>query len=256
MRLNTILGCLLFCIASLQATAQVDSMQINGQYYKIYPYPEQIISHDDYWLAVNDKDYFKDPENFFQLFGETETFNRSNFEDAKGSMLEMMHNQLEYKWKKKRSKGGRLGVGARFVKQVRKHPDLFIGPKYEFNKEIIPPFETIPDGKYVQLFTEFCLIDKKGECIPQSQRVAGHFDVKNNAIDGTAVWLSIAGDTLKRGEFKNGLKDGEWSMMKIDGPPRYLYRHKTKWFRKFGKFYETDTLDKVANYQNGILHGN
>jgi antitoxin component YwqK of YwqJK toxin-antitoxin module len=256
MRLNTILGCLLFCIASLQATAQVDSMQIDGQYYKIYPYPEQIISHDDYWLAVNDKDYFKDPENFFQLFGETETFNRSHFKDAKGSMLEMMQNQLKFKWKKKTNKDGRLGVGARFVKQVRKHPDLFIGPKYEFNKEIIPPFEAIPDGKYVQLFTEFCLIDKKGECVPQSQRVAGHFDVKNNAIDGTAVWLSIAGDTLKRGEFKNGLKHGEWSMMKIDGPPRYLYRHKTKWFRKFGKFYETDTLDKVANYQNGILQGN
>jgi antitoxin component YwqK of YwqJK toxin-antitoxin module len=255
MRLNTILGCMLFCIASLQASAQVDSMQIDGEYYKIYPYPEQIVSHDDYWLAVNDKEYFENPENFFQLFGETEGFNRSKFEGATGLKLERMQNRLKSKWKNLRSKNGRFGFGKRFVKQVRMHPYLFIGPKYLFNKEVLPPFGAIPDGKYVQLFTEFCLVNKKGECVPQTQRVAGYFDVKNNAIDGKAFWMNVAGDTLKRGEFKNGLKHGEWSMIKIDRAPRSLYGFETKSFRKYGKFYSTDTLTLVSNYKNGIQHG-
>ena len=209
MRLNTLFGFMLFC---------VDSMQIDGRYYKIYLYPEQVVSHDDYWLAVNNKEYFKAPENFFPLFGETSAFNRSDFEGGTGPKLEIIQNRLKNKWENIRSKKGRRGVGARFVKQVRKYHGLFIGPKYEFNKEVIPPFEAIPDGKYVQLFTKFCLIDKKGE-------------------------------------FKNGLKHGEWSMVKIDGPPRLLYRKNAKWFRKFGEFYDTDTLDKLGNYKSGILHG-
>ncbi|NRA11192.1 MAG: hypothetical protein HRT57_04465 [Crocinitomicaceae bacterium] len=255
MKLKTILGCLLFCMASLQATAQVDSMEIDGQYYKIYPYPEQINSHDDYWLAVNDKEYFLNPENYFQLYGETKSFNRSDFEDQSGGMLKWNETRLKNKWKRNRDKNGRLGVGFRFVKQVRKHPEVFIGPKYEFNKEVIPPFSAIPDGKYVQLFSEFCLVNKKGKCEPQTNRVAGYFSVKNNAIDGHAVWMNIVGDTIKEGEFKSGQKHGEWTMLKINSVPRYLHKHKTKYFRKYGRFPLTDTMVKTANYKNGILHG-
>ena len=45
-------------------------MKIDGQFYKIYPYPEQIKAHDDYWLAVNDKEYYENYENYFQLYGD------------------------------------------------------------------------------------------------------------------------------------------------------------------------------------------
>ena len=254
MKIYSIIGSVLFCFILLGASAQVDSMLIDGQYYKIYPYPENVKVHNDYWLAVKDKDYYLDVENYFQVYGEKPTFNRQIFDSAEAGELELLNYMLKIKWKNLRSKDWRLGVGPKFVKQVRKHPEALIGPKYEFNKEVIPPFGAIPDGKYVQLFSEFCWVDSKGMCQPQTNHIAGYFDIKDNSIDGQAVWMNILGDTLKEGVFNKGEKEGEWKILSLGTPDRYFYGSSTKTFKKTGKFY-LDTIVKIANYRNGILNG-
>lgn len=255
MRTRSILGCVLFCMTSLQSIAQVDSMEINGEYYKIYPYPENVKVNSDYWIAVKDKEYFLDPENYFHLYGEGRAFTRGMYDTATSEELTVLNNKLKRKWKNLRSKDGRLGLGPRYVKQVRKHPEALIAPKYIFNQEVMPPFGAIPDGKYVQLFSEFCLVDKKGECQPQTNRVAGYFDIKNNSLDGHAVWLDLKGDTIKQGVFKDGLKEGVWTLNKIDRPSRKLNRYTTWAFRKYGKFHGLDTTFTTANYHRGVLEG-
>lgn len=246
----------LLCILCFNVSAQIDSMEVNGEFYKVYPYPERPNINDDYWLAIKDKAYFQDPENYFLLFGEGQYFSRDMFDSAGSVELTMLNKRLKRNWKRYRTRRRYRGTGFKFVKQVRRNPQALIAPKYLVNKEVIPPFSAIPDGKYVQLFSEFCWTDKKGNCQPQTNRIAGYFNIKNNSLEGEAVWLNIMGDTLKMGSFKNGIKDGEWTIKKVDSPPRSLDRWDTRQFRKTGIFDDIDTSIIVINYINGIRNGN
>jgi antitoxin component YwqK of YwqJK toxin-antitoxin module len=237
------------------SASQVDSIEINGEHFKVYPFKEKINIPPSYWTAIKDKEYFEDYENYFQVFGEGRSFTRELFETAETEdEKEFLQKRLKRMWEYERAKK-RRGTGARFIKRVRQDPSCLLTPKYEFNKEVIPPFGAIPDGKYVQLFSEFCLVDEKGMCQEKVNLVAGYFNIKNNALDGYAVWVDLKGDTIKEGHFKNGLKEGEWKFTKSDLPPRYMRAWKTKGLRQTGRFTILDTVSIVAEYKKGVLHG-
>lgn len=236
--------------------AQVDSMTVDGQQYYIYPFRQEVEIHSDYWIAVDDEDFYADYRNYFIEFDEVpDYFEAKDFYEADDEELKYLYKMLDRRWNSYRKKGGRLSLGHKFVKQVRKNPYPLLEVKYQFDKEVIPPFGSIPDGKYVQLFEDFCLVDEKGNCQPQEKRIAAYFSIKNNAIDGEAVWMNLQGDTIKSGRFENGLKTGAWTQNSTSSIPRYLYKWSVKSYKKTGQFDFLDTFFLQANYENGILHG-
>ena len=245
---------LIVVLCNVSSFAQVDSIQIDDEYYYVYPFRQEVEVHDDYWITVDDEAYFQDYMNYFIYFEERTGFTREKFANAEGEKLKRLNKQLKRKWGYYRKKYGRLSLGRRFVKNVRRNPTSLLDVDYSFNKEIIPPFKQIPNGKYVQLFQDFCLIDQKGKCQEQTARIAAYFSIKDNAIEGEAVWINVQGDTLKKGFFLDGLKEGSWDVKDVDDIPASLYRWSVKEFKKYGSF-SPDTSYYIANYHYGVLHG-
>lgn len=237
-----------FC---LRAQSQVDSVAINGKFYKIYPIREKIDIPEEYWYVVKDEAYFEDPNNYFSIFGESRAFDRSSYENTSPAKLERLNKKLAQKWKPYR-KNPHNGLG--FKQVVRKDPAAVITPNYTFNNDILPPFSAIPDGEYVQLFSDFCLVDKTGNCQEQTERVAAYFTIKNNALDGLAVWVDLHGDTIKSGQFTNGLKDGEWKFSEYSSRTMYLRRYQVKHLKLAGSI-NSVSKQYVMNFKNGVKDG-
>lgn len=248
---------ILFTIVSWSSVfGQVDSIEHNGSWYYVYPFRQEVDIHSDYWIAVDDEDFFADYRNYFIEFDEIpDIFEAKDFYEADEYELEYLEKRLKKEWNYYRKKGIRLTLGSRFVKQVRKNPYPFLYINYQFDKEVIPPFQKIPDGKYVQLFEDFCLVDKDGNCQEQTPRIAAFFNVHNNALEGEAVWMDLKGDTLKKGLFENGLKEGDWVQYKPSRIPDYLYHYSVKNFKKQGEFEDMYTSVIDAEFSGGILNG-
>jgi antitoxin component YwqK of YwqJK toxin-antitoxin module len=250
---------LLICVLTgitLTSLSQVDSIKYNGEWRYVYPFRQEVDIHNDYWIAVDDEVFYADYRNYFLEFDEIpEVFEAKDFYEADEVDLLYLDKRLKREWGYYRNKGTRISLGSRFVEQVRKNPYAFLYVNYLFEKEVIPPFEAIPDGKYVQLFEDFCLVDADGNCQEQTARVAGVFEIKDNALDGETVWMNLHGSTLKSGTFVNGLKEGHWVQHKPSRIPDYLFAHSARFFKKNGVFegVHNDVYD--AEYSGGILDG-
>lgn len=246
---------ILFCLVlstSFQLSAQVDSTLIDGKYYKIYPIREKINIPIEYWKAVKDDAYFEDPDNYFNVFGEGKFFNRAVFDTSALFIQAGLHEDLATYWKNITS--WELGMGPRFKKAVRKNPSSIVSPNYTLNQDVLPPFGAIPDGEYVQLFNNFCLVDSKGQCQEQTDRVAAFFGIKNNALHGDAVWLDLNGDVIKKGNFEDGLRSGTWTFKDWNGIGPYISRWNARDLKKNGAIY-ADTASFELHYLGGVLNG-
>src|SRR5690606_24626890 len=90
------------------------------------------------------------------------------------------------------------------------YSDFYMNTFASLSKDIIPSLDALPDGKYIQFYENYFQLDAKGEIIIDTAKIAGTFSLKNNNLDGKALWLDLFGDTLKAGTFVNGLKQGNW----------------------------------------------
>jgi antitoxin component YwqK of YwqJK toxin-antitoxin module len=230
----------------------VDSIQHNGEQFYVYPFRKNVDIHNDYWKVIDDDAFFADYNNYFNQFGDDYLFSRDGFQNAKTQKRkEYFQKELKSRWKQIRS--GR-GDGRSVTRAIRKTPGELIKVSYDHDKDVLPPFGTIPDGKYVQLFEDFCLVDEDGMCQSDAFQIAGYFTIKNNAIDGEAVWLDFKGDTLKTGTFANGLKEGEWQVKYPNDLPYFIRNRHRKQLRKGGSIqpYYSNTY---TTFKNGLEHG-
>jgi antitoxin component YwqK of YwqJK toxin-antitoxin module len=101
----------------------------------------------------------------------------------------------------------------KFKKAVRANPYPFLVQRQSMDQDIIPMLDPIPDGKYIQYYKSFCFLKEDGACDFRDDQIAGYFTIKDNALDGEATWVNIAGDTLKHGFFAGGLKVDEWKIV-------------------------------------------
>ncbi len=101
-------------------------------------------------------------------------------------------------------------MNGKFKKAVRKNPFPLLEQRYTLESDIIPSLDVIPDGKYVQYFSGYFPIKKNGRLEFNETKVSGYFSIKNNMLEGDAIWFNVQGDTLKKGKFEKGLKVGEW----------------------------------------------
>ncbi|MDG1331641.1 MAG: hypothetical protein P8P74_04880 [Crocinitomicaceae bacterium] len=242
-----------FCgFSSVEAQTTVDSIQHNGKQYYVYPFRKKVKIHHDYWKLIDDDTFFEDYNNYFNRFNGDWDFTREAFQMAETEEYrEELERELRDHWKWKLR--GR-GFGKAATRTLRKRPGELMDVSYNHGKDVLPPFGTIPDGKYVQLFEEFCLVDADGKCQSDGYQIAGYFTINNNVIDGEAVWLNFKGDTLKKGSFVEGLKVGEWEIKHPTEVPYKIRGRDRKRLKKGGSIWQ-DYAMGLTNFKNGLPDG-
>lgn len=241
----------LILIAFIAICFPVLSQKIEDVTYKdkpchIYPFEIQVKTNDAYFSAINLR---KHKKVFMKMLEESKWKNMTAFESS------MAHYNFKRDLKRYRRlyKNNKGKKGAQFIKAIRENPYPLLEQRYERDEDIKPCLDAIPDGTYIQYFEDFPLITKNNELIVVKDRVAGIFNIKNNVLEGEAVWFNFKGDTLKKGVFKNGLKEGEWYFAKRTIENRLSKDAKEQYIKN--GFPAIDTTIEVMMYAKGVRNG-
>lgn len=235
-------------IFPLLSTAQkLDSTTINGEQFYIYPFKIKTRAHSDYFLLIKDirtgrVNYRRFVQLSNQLDPDRDIISKEEFREIK----KMINGTKEQR--KERSY-----INRKFVKAARKNPYPLLEQVFSENIDIIPSLDPLPDGKYVQYYDRMCIVDKKGECQMEEELIAGYFSLKNNALDGEALWVNFQGDTLKHGWYNNGLKTGEWKFVEHT-PIRRLEEDDVASYIEFGYVYQDTTITEIQ-FKAGARNG-
>jgi antitoxin component YwqK of YwqJK toxin-antitoxin module len=241
-------------LLSVSYAQEVDTIEIEGEQYFVYPFKVKVKSHSQYSLALKKStlkghlSYKKYKELALEGLGEEMT--KKEFKDLKKQIRKF---RSRYRGERRSEEEGKHLSRRKFVKAVRENPYPLLQQRYRENTDITPMLDPIPDGKYVQLYEEFCFINEKGDCEGIGNRVAGYFTMKNNTLDGEAMWVDLKGDTLKHGMFVNGIKQGEWKFERrsldygISEEQADLYIERG--------FPDIDTLTEYITYDKGAKTG-
>lgn len=157
------------------------------------------------------------------------------------------------------------------MRKVR--PTMLIGSNLPLEKDITPYLQPLPDGEYVQYYRDIPYLDGKTVRF-KNDIVCARFGLKNNLLDGPAVWYTVDGDTMKFGNFTAGEKTGAWEHRQYSfSPPEkkpqlakfldHTYRNITRTNVNYvnglldGKMaeYRNDTLTDEGNFHNGESAG-
>ena len=248
----------LMSFVSMNAYSQeIDTLIIDGKPFFVYPSRIEVNIQKEYWITVNDKEFFSDYNNYFNEFVGNRGFNREKFQMAKSKAAKKrLDNRLKNKWKGVRSnyylnKPFRF----RFKRKVRKDPTILLNVSYQLDKDIMPPFDPIPDGEYVQLFEDFPLIGENGKVLPQTKRIAGVFTIKDNVIEGDACWFNVQGDTMKKASYVGGIIHGDAICYKYAKYNRALSKFQVRSIKKYGHVNHRDTSYMFTQFKNGRKHG-
>ncbi len=235
---------LLFCFSA--AGQKVDTMTINGETYLVYPFKRENFVQNDYFRTIDLNEMLEFSYRHYRMEIFSEYGEELTLEEFKDLMKAINPRKMKHY-------DGRKYLGKKFIKAVRKNPYPLLEPRYLLNNDLTPSLDPIPDGKYVQLFEKFCVVDEKGRC-SNEVRIAGYFSIKNNLLDGEAYWLNMQGDTLKQGLFVNGLKEGEWRVEKRSTDYSLTEKNVDKYIER--GFPDADTTIIICNYKNGSKTGN
>lgn len=233
---------------------EVDTIEIEGEQYFVYPFKVNVKSHSVYSRALKKStlkghlSYKKYKELAMEGLGEEMT--KKEFKELKKQIRKF---QSKYKRDMRSDDDLKHLSSRKFVKTIRQNPYPLLQQRFRENTDITPMLDPIPDGKYVQLYEEFCFINDKGDCEGITDRVAGYFTMKNNALHGEAAWVDLKGDTLKHGFFVDGIKQGEWKFERrtLDYG---MSENQAELYIERG-FPNMDTLIEYITYEKGAKTG-
>jgi len=219
---------------------EIDTIEYNGEQYFVYPFKVEVDRHQDYYDLIDSKFSKKEAEKkmkeMLEKLDEGEEFDQ----------LFMMES-FEYAYYDK------VKLNRKYKKAARLNPYPLLQQKYRLDYDIIPSLDPIPDGKYIQLFEDFCLIDNKGRCQEQVDRIAGVFTLKKNTLEGDAFWFDLVGDTLKSGNFDGGLKNGIWRLELRDIGYSINEYDEQMYIRDGHPFIDTSIMFK--EFKQGVVSG-
>lgn len=215
----------------------------NGNIAYRYPFDMYFQAKDLYFIDFKFSKYKKMIYDFY-LKNNQNAKNQLSYKEFKRN-IKRFTKQLHHNVK---------GLDYQIKKAVIANPYPLIETRYSLETDIKPCLDKIPDGVYYQYFAPFIYLNSKGVYEIKSDVVAGKFHIKNNTLDGEAMWFNIHGDTLKQGYYINGLKEGVWKLEQRD----FKYRMNTKEFRhayiKNGAP-EVDTNILIVTYKGGVKNG-
>ncbi|NVK65259.1 MAG: hypothetical protein HWE22_11770 [Flavobacteriales bacterium] len=247
-----LLTLLFTCLFSPSYAQEVDTVEINGESFFVYPFKVKARSHG--LMRIGGKNSLNSItyEIYQELVAERneEVASKKEFKEMKRQMKKFerkmgkeFSNEEEFKYLNSN----------KLKKAIRNNPYPLMQQRFSADNDLTPMLDPIPDGKYIQYYMPFCMMNKKGECELVSDQIAGYFTIKNNLLEGEACWIDLQGDTLKHGLFVNGIKEGEWKFerRKLDYD---LSKEEVNNYIERG--YPTlDTLIEYVSYKNGVQHG-
>ncbi|MCR9170998.1 MAG: hypothetical protein NXI10_00785 [bacterium] len=270
---------------SVQAQ-EVDSVNLNGEQVYVYPFKVEVEYSDRYWTAVEGQKLFgelftyeslameqrmsgvpdsmritrKDFDNFIKAIN-AKTYKKFKKYYPEMFGIEATRETFEMfqSLREMRSMGyldeyeeAKIFKSKKFKKALRANPYPFLQQSQNLDQDITPMLDPIPDGKYIQYYEPYCLVQEDGTCKYIEDQIAGYFTMKDNTLHGEATWVNFTGDTIKSGTYNMGLKTGEWQMV-------YQY---ISYFDEYDaeNFIETGEVDfgysrQLITFENGVLQG-
>ena len=218
---------------------------VNGEKVFVYPYKSEINFHSAYFKGMKSIGNGQTSMKGWFIAMNGGVFDRAMYKEYK-SIMKNQDFRDAYKEE-------RYLRSAKLKKAIRKNPYPLIEKKYTLGNDIVPSLDKIPDGRYVQYFDTFALILPNGKTKMVGNQVSGIFTLKNNILEGEAIWFNVKGDTLKKGMFLHGLKEGEW-LLESRRTEYSLSRSSVKQYIQLG-YPEMDTTKEYVHYKNGLMHG-
>lgn len=201
--LTGILFLLSQCVSLNSVAQKIDSVVIDGKQYYVYPFKKNVKTHYDYKNILDaEGDYTKQMKAYHKRLEKGD-------QTVTEKELEYMANIHEYISSSSRRPGY---MTRKLIKAMRRNPYPMLTQYYSLETDVTPVLDPMPDGEYIQYFDDFCLTDEKGKCQNTGGIIAGKFFIKDNLLNGEAMWFNLKGDTLKHGHFEKGLKEGVWKI--------------------------------------------
>lgn len=233
--------CMLSSISLFAQTSTPKKVEINGKSYFVYPYGRK----------VNMSNAFRNAVLFFSDEELTSIVKRETPKISDDEMQETLDNFHNYINEMKRNNPKRYQDLKEMTEVLKSKSDYFVNSNAEFDNDIVPSLDKLPDGQYIQYYENYFVFDSKGKMTFNDEKVAGYFTLKNNNLNGSALWLNIHGDSLKFGSFVNGQKNGTWIVRNLQANSVVLNKKQAQ------KLIESPLSfsEELVTYENGIKQG-
>ncbi|ASS47862.1 MAG: hypothetical protein A3D31_18450 [Candidatus Fluviicola riflensis] len=250
---------LLFHLITVTVIAQrPDSVQVNGQWYFVYPLQEKVEPTN----AILDKLDLSEAQ--FKLFKEWKLSNDPRLKLSKHTMIDSLNRELirikitvskeqnRYEWRNA-TEAPKVSWPMLLMRKkhwYRKYPELMLVQDIDQNRDLVPAVQNLPNGKYIQYFEPVLSYHgwKKSSELPT--RVAAIFELKNNLPENEFTRFNYKGDTVRHGYFTDGLKERQWTVS--DRGSRF--HTGIHGLRENRTFYNYNSSIRV-NLEKGILEG-
>lgn len=231
--------------AGFTKAQKINQTTYNGETVYVYPYKTEVGYHSDYFKAMRGRFTGKSSTKAWFIAMNNGVFDKGMYREYKKYMRNLRGNS--------RNNENKHTSKHKFKKAVRSNPYPLLERRYTLDKDIIPSLDRIPDGKYIQYFDTFALLKSNGKTEQIGDRISGIFTLKNNMLDGEAIWLGMDGDTLKKGMFVKGMKVGEWKL-ESRRTEYSLSKASAKQYIELG-YPKIDTTTEFVTYSNGVMNG-
>lgn len=219
---------------------------LNNEVLYVYPFGNDISVHSNYYLAEKkiSRNRYTFKQYYINVFGEN--YNKKEFRRSK--------RLLALNSFSKRNKNTQASYfNGKFKKAVRANPYPLLENRYSLENDIIPCLDEIPNGKYVQYFKDYYPLGKNGKIDYEEKCIAGIFFIKNNLLDGEAIWYNVKGDVLKKGQFEKGLKVGKW-LLETRKVEYNLSADDVRLYCERG-YPKIDTAREIVHFDQGLKNG-
>ncbi|MES2557943.1 MAG: hypothetical protein V4604_17440 [Bacteroidota bacterium] len=212
---------LLFHFIAITVVAQrPDSVQVNGQWYFVYPLQEKVVPNE----AILDQLDLSEAQ--FKLFKEWKLTNDTRLKLFKRTMTDSLNRELirtkitvpkeqnKYEWNDA-TQAPKLSWPILLMRKkhwYRKYPELMLDRDLNQNQDLVPTVQNLPNGKYIQYFEPMLSYHNRKKSSELPTRIAAMFELKNNLPENEFTRFNYKGDTIRHGFFTDGLKEREWTL--------------------------------------------
>lgn len=99
---------------------------------------------------------------------------------------------------------------------IQNNPLKLLDAKLGFLQDIPPVNQELPDGEYVLYYANVPYHESDHVLRYRNDLVAARFHLVHQQLHGKAYWFSPAGDTIRKGSFVEGKREGNWFILLDD----------------------------------------
>ena len=232
--------CLVFLAFTHTLFAQIETTEINGKSYLVYPMQFECQTYYDRGLIFVDKKEVikRDEMNEKIVSVDVEPLS------AKEKRY-VLRSKKQYK---------KLVNNKQLIDLLASNKYILSSFYPKIDVEPTPALRALPDGDYVMYFRDIPYVKDRVLCY-KNDIVCAYFSIKNNKINGKSTWYQPNGLLALEGSYVDNEKDGEWKVnLFVDEELTSILYSMNK---KSAKLYESskDSIYQVYHFKNGLKQG-